>query len=70
MAEDSPHNYNYAAPNTILMLPAPTEPASHAGGVYTKLLQPFHSFLASSFCLPALLPTFHSKNSPRDTTRR
>ena len=34
-------------------------------GVFkTKLLHPFHSFLVSSFCLPALSPIFHSKTLP------
>ena len=46
----------------------PTEPASRAGGVQTKLLHPFHSFLVSSFCLPALSPTFHSKKCPHDAS--
>ena len=35
-----------------------------APGVF-KLLHPFHSFLTSSFCLPALSTIFHSKHSPR-----
>ena len=47
---------------------APTEPASRAGGVQTKLLHPFHSFLVSSFCLPALPPTFHSPKCPHDAS--
>ena len=47
---------------------APTEPASRAGGVKTKLLHPFHSFLVSSFCLPALSPIFNSKNYPHDAS--
>ena len=42
---------------------APTEPASRAGGVQTELLNPFHSCLVSSFCLPALSPIFHLKSS-------
>ena len=44
------------------------ELASHAGGVYTKLLHPFHSCLTSSFCLPALSTIFHSKNSLHNTS--
>ena len=47
---------------------APTEPASHAGGIQTKLLHPFHSFLVSSFCRQALSPIFHSKTSPHDAS--
>ena len=49
---------------------APTEPASRTGGVWTKLLHPFHSFLVSSFCRPALSPVklFHFKNSPHDAS--
>ena len=45
---------------------APTEPASRTGDVWTKLLHPFHSFLVSSFCRPALSPVklFHSKKIP------
>ena len=45
---------------------APTEPVSRAGAVQTKLLHPFHSFLVSSFCLPAISPIFHCKNSPHN----
>ena len=52
----------------FLFLYVPTEPASRAGGVWTKLLHPFHSFLVSSFCLPALSPIFHSKNFPHDAS--
>ena len=38
-------------------------------GVFeTKLLLSFHSFLVSSFCLPALSPIFHSKNYPHDAS--
>ncbi len=47
---------------------APTEPASRAGDVQSKLLHPFHPFLVSSFCLRALSPIFHSKNSPHDAS--
>ena len=43
-----------------------SEPVSRAGGVQTKLLHPFHSFLVSSFCLPAISPIFHCKNSPHN----
>ena len=52
---------------TPLQITASTEPASRPRGVQTKLLHPFHSFLVSSFYLPALSPIFHSKNSLRDT---
>ena len=33
-----------------------------------KLLHPFHSFLTSSLCLPALSTIFHSKNYLHDTS--
>ena len=50
--------------------PPPHPPRSRllAPGVF-KLLHPFTPFfLASSFCLPALSPIFHSENSHRDAS--
>ena len=37
-------------------------------GCSYKLLHPFHSFLTSSFCLPALSTMFHSKKTLYDTS--
>ena len=49
--------------------PVPPRSRLLVPGVFkTKLLLSFHSFLVSSFCLPALSPIFHSKNYPHDAS--
>ena len=51
------HKASQEPPRSRLLVP---------GALKTKLLLSFHSFLVSSFCLPALSPIFHSKNYPQD----
>ena len=49
--------------------PVPPRSRLLVPGVFkTKLLLSFHSFLVSSFCLPALSPIFHSKSYPHDAS--